>query len=1049
VKVWLIALLLARAALAGPPGQGASPSAALALAESLNHLGDGEEQSGQWAAAKQHELRALAIRQRLAPDSLALAQSLQSLGRVALDQDDLATAEQRMQKALSIRQKLVPGSSEVAASLIGLAFLYGRLGNLGKQEEFLHAAASEENNLTPLNRASISQGLGNLFQQRGQPEKAEALYQEALQVRQEVVPDSLPVASSLSDLGNLASNRGDLDPAEQYCMKALELRKRLAPDRLPEAMSDGDLGAIAQRRGDLARAEKYFRRALVIERRLSPEGLSVAGSLLQLGIVSSLREDLAKSESYIEQGARIRRRLAPESPGMAQSLNWLGLLAVGRGDLEQAESYFQQALAISEKISSENLLTAQMLSNLGDIAERRNQLEQARELFLRALAIQHKIVPDNPSEAIILQKLGVLARNRHDLPEAEKDFGNSLAIWAEQSPGSKAHVNALLSLAYLARQEHNTEAAAQKFEEAFHFLDQQLTNLGGDQTVRSHFRAKYETNFKDYIDLLISEEKQPEMAFNVSERSRARTLVELLESARVDVRHGCDPQLLRQERRLREAISTKSSYRLELLNEPDGETYLKALEKQIKELSSQYDEVRRQIQAEDPIYDALEQPKPLTAKEVQEQLLDRETILLEYSLGERRSFVWALTDTSLQVFTLPARKTIENTARQVYESLTSRSRRMGKETARQRQMRLAQADLDYTQSAAALSQMILGPVADLLHGKRMLIVGDGALQFISFSALPMPQPVLARSPSGTAGTLATAPEPGRPLVLEHEVVNLPSASTLTELGRARLNRPEPPKAVAVFADPVFDRQDERVTQLRFRSGGEPGPAPGARSPAKPFAGPEERWIRSAMDVGLIKGRGEYLGRLLWSQREAAAILKVTPAGQGMEALGFDANLDSVRSPALSQYRIVHFATHALLDGKNPERSGLVLSLVDQRGRRQDGFLDLDQIYNLNLPVDLVVLSACDTALGEEIRGEGLLGLARGFLYAGACRVMASLWNVDDEATSELMAHFYRSMEQDGRSPAAALRLAQIAIAKDGRWRSPFYWAAFQLQGEWK
>jgi CHAT domain-containing protein len=192
-----------------------------------------------------------------------------------------------------------------------------------------------------------------------------------------------------------------------------------------------------------------------------------------------------------------------------------------------------------------------------------------------------------------------------------------------------------------------------------------------------------------------------------------------------------------------------------------------------------------------------------------------------------------------------------------------------------------------------------------------------------------------------------------------------------------------------------------------------------------------------------------LDRLLWTRVEAAEIMKVTPAGTGLQALDFEASRAMALSPVLAQYRIVHFATHAFSDGEHPERSGLVLSLFDRHGQPQNGVLGLEQIYGLNLPADLVVLSACETALGKEIDGEGLVGLVRGFMYAGATRVMASLWSVDDEVTAYLMAHFYRSLEQDGLSPAAALRAAQMAVRKENKWRSPYFWAGFQLEGEWR
>jgi CHAT domain-containing protein len=152
---------------------------------------------------------------------------------------------------------------------------------------------------------------------------------------------------------------------------------------------------------------------------------------------------------------------------------------------------------------------------------------------------------------------------------------------------------------------------------------------------------------------------------------------------------------------------------------------------------------------------------------------------------------------------------------------------------------------------------------------------------------------------------------------------------------------------------------------------------------------------------------------------------------------------------LSEYQIVHFATHSLLNNRHPELSGIVLSLVDERGRSQDGFLRLNEIYNLKLHADLVVLSSCQTALGKEVKGEGLIGLTRGFMYAGAPRVVASVWKVSDNATAELMTRFYRKMFEEGMRPSEALRMAQISLYEERQWRAPYYWAAFILQGEWK
>ena len=190
-------------------------------------------------------------------------------------------------------------------------------------------------------------------------------------------------------------------------------------------------------------------------------------------------------------------------------------------------------------------------------------------------------------------------------------------------------------------------------------------------------------------------------------------------------------------------------------------------------------------------------------------------------------------------------------------------------------------------------------------------------------------------------------------------------------------------------------------------------------------------------------------RLRFSRAEADAIARLVPESQRLEAVDFVANRATATSADLNQYRIVHFATHGLINSRHPELSGIVLSLVDQKGQPQNGFLRLNEIYNLRLNAELVVLSACQTALGKEIKGEGLIGLTRGFMYAGAPRVVASLWRIDDRATAELMARFYRGMLKDGLRPAAALRAAQVSMWRDNRWSGPHYWAAFTIQGEWK
>ncbi|HEU4934363.1 MAG TPA: CHAT domain-containing protein, partial [Pyrinomonadaceae bacterium] len=421
------------------------------------------------------------------------------------------------------------------------------------------------------------------------------------------------------------------------------------------------------------------------------------------------------------------------------------------------------------------------------------------------------------------------------------------------------------------------------------------------------------------------------------------------------------------------------------------------------------------------------QPVPLSLRQVQQSVLDPETLLLEYSLGEERSYVWAVTNDSIKSFELPARAQIETLSRRVYELLTVTNRSVTNETLQQRQARIGLADDEFARTSTNLSQMILGPVAGELHQKRIVIVADGALQYLPFPALPAPAP---------------SSNPAPPLIVEHEIVLLPSASALWLMREELRGRQPAPKTIAILADAVFDKGDARLAATAK------GNSRNRSKNATDVVLPNAQTTAMRSFNGLGSGRGTF-GRLPFSRREADAIKALIPEKDVMLALGFSANLATATSPELSQYRYVHFATHGLLNSEQPELSGILLSSFDEFGKRQNGFLQLHDVYNLKLSADLVVLSACETALGKDIRGEGLVGLTRGFMYAGVPRIVASLWKVDDAATAELMGTFYKAMLTEGKRPAEALRTAQVHMSRTNQWSSPYYWAAFTLQGEWR
>jgi len=949
------------------------------------------EKHSDWSNVENYYQQALNESLRFGAESLSAASCLSALGQASLRQGDLTKAEERQHRALEIREKLGPDSLVVARSLTRL---------------------------------------GQVAFDRGDARMSEEYYRKALAIEGKQAPEGFDAAASLNGLGILSWGRGDLGGAEEHFHEALVIVQKLLPGTLKVADLLNNIAVLDGSRGDLQKAEERHSQVLAIRERLVPDSLDVANSLNNLGLIAAERGDATTAGGYYRRALAICEKRSPNSVALAQSLNNVGTAAEGQGDLVEAEQYFRRALTIYEKLAPGGLEIAAALHNLGDVAWNRGDLDKAGEYCRRALAIEQETAPDGLWAGESLNRLGDVAARSGDLAKAEGYYRQALTIRQKSIPGTSEQAESLAALGAIMRQRQQFDVSVQFFREALNALESQTAHLGGTEDLRSRFRANRGGYYKDYIDVLMAQ-KQPELAFEALERSRARTLLEMLNEARVDVREGIDPSLLERERSLRRLLSTKSSERIEILSGRHTEEQLARINQGMDQLLAQHQELDAQIRASSPSYAALAQPQPLSAKDVQQQLLDADTMILEYVLGEKRSFVFVLTPASLDSYELPKRSEVEDIAHHVYDLLASRNRWIESETSTQRKVRMGKAEAEYEKTAAILSQMILAPIAARLEGKRLLIVADGALQYVPFAVLPVP----ARDRS----------KPSVPLVAEHEILNLPSASVLALLRQQANGRAAWPREVVVLADPVFDKADPRVRRaphnkqvIELASEKEIIP-----TLLKPLT-------RSLRDVGLgTREAGFALPRLAFSRREADAIMAMTNPVKGMKALDFQASRETALSKDLRQYRIVHFATHGLLNNEHPELSGLVLSLVDSEGKSRDGFLDLEDVYNLTLPADLVVLSACETGLGKQINGEGLVGLTRGFMYAGATRVVASLWKVDDVATADLMGRFYRGMLKEGLRPAAALRQAQTEMQKQKRWTDPYYWAAFTIQGEWK
>jgi CHAT domain-containing protein len=819
--------------------------------------------------------------------------------------------------------------------------------------------------------------------------------------------------AALHDLAWTRSRQAQFEEARTLFERAADHARAMDARWLLSAAVSG-IGMTFDRTGQAERAVELYSEALSLATEAgSPSGR--ARVLNNLGIAYRLLgEDEKALESYV--GSLSLSRAQGRHDHAARTLGNMANAHVDRGEDVEALALAEQALPIA-RAGGLNEIEARILNVMAKALRHLGEYDRAIELGRKSLEMRRQM-RDRVGEALTLHALG---RSLHQFGDSEaglQHLGEALRIQrATRQRYSEAET--LGAMATVERDRGNLREALAQAEAAV-VLTEELRSALTNPDLRASFVAAELDTYGLYIDVLMRLHAQDPAAghdtaaLQVSERARARVLLDALVEARADIREGVDAALLAEERSLQKRLSQETAQLSRVLERAADPAEVARAQRTLEETSLEYRRVQTQIRRESPRYAALTQPVPATVEQIRREVLDDQTVLLEFYLGEERSTLWAVTRSALSTHDLPARVRIDGAARKVHELLTRRQSTLEPAAVKD-------ADQELQRESLALSRLLLGGIAAQLagewKGRRLLIVASGALAYVPFGALPSPFDDTAR----------------RPMLLDHEIVFAPSASVLAAVRQEQGPQAETPTTVAVVADPVFDRSDPRV-RTRAGAGAQPAPAPMA-------------------SIGLTRAMGSLgrtrFSRLPFSRQEADAIAALVPRASVLKATDFAASHALVSGGGLGDRRVVHFATHGLLDSEHPDLSGLVLSLVDEKGRTRNGFLRMHEIYNLRLPADLVVLSACQTALGREIRGEGLVGLTRGFMYAGARRVVASLWQVDDESTAELMKHFYRGMLKEGRRPADALRTAQLRMSEDRRWSAPFYWAGFVIQGDWR
>jgi CHAT domain-containing protein/tetratricopeptide (TPR) repeat protein len=926
------------------------------------------------------------------------------IGEIWLSLGQLSQAINSHRMALKL-SRLANDESEQSRALNGLAAAYifkGRLKQAVRDSQIalrLSRAAAAS-----IQEAAAYKNLGEAFHALSAEKPALESLENSLSITREM-NDRRGEAYAEYALGYIYDDIGDITQAESHVGRAYLLWSDLSDTR-GKALAQKEIGAIALDKGERQKALDDELLALNLFT-VAGDKLGEASSNVFLGSILEQLGELDVAIDFHQRALQIYRELG-SGVGEAVALSEVGHTYFTAGHLSEAEEYSTEWIHLSFALGDlrqESMSYAQ----LGLIKDSRGQISNAIHLYRKALAISRN-AGDARAQVEALLHLGANETQLGNLEEAHA-YLIQVSQLSDQIGDASAKATALYELARIGYLRDDLKVARSCLEAGIEIFELERREVA-NRNLRAFFFDSAHNFYSLYVDVLMrmyQESGSSELvgiALDAAERGRGRSMLDLVGDSgnRITV----DSSMTGRERTLRELLNSKAQEQLRLQGGRNRRQAINMLSEEVRTLAFQYREIEGRI--EDQFMGARLESHPLSFSQIEAEL-DNSTVALEYSLGEFRSYFWLIKRDSISVYALPSRIEIEQKVRPILAYLEAGP--SASETD----------ERQFSRNALDLSQVLFGPIATLIEGKRLIIIPDASLAYLPFGVLP--------SPSFDAKSNTSIP-----LVVEHEIVKVPSASVMVALRLRQNQKRSTAEQIAVFADPVFDRNDPRI-QKSDRSDSRQAEGFSTLHLSRALGQPKE-W----------KERG-VIPRLPATRTEAETIRNLAPAEKAEITLDFDVNRKAIVDKDLRNYRIIHFATHATVDIEIPELSGIVLSLVDKTGEPQDGYLRLADIQGLVLQANLIVLSACSTNRGKRLRGEGVTSLSHGFLESGAGSVLASAWKVDDEATSVLMQQFYYNVLRLNQTPAMALRFAQTWMLKQEQWSAPYNWAAFELEGDWE
>jgi CHAT domain-containing protein len=689
----------------------------------------------------------------------------------------------------------------------------------------------------------------------------------------------------------------------------------------------------------------------------------------------------------------------------------LAEVEIAKGNYQKARTYYNDGLDLA-KLLNNDFYTAVNTEGKANLELLEGDYNSAIKEFKKSLIIYDKIGIKLPR---VENNLGLAFEKKGDYNLAKNFFNKALTVTTKTND-ILAETENLYNLAKISLIEGNTQTSLEQISKSIKETEDLYTDVANSNLKRSYFSNVYE-RYELYINLLMQKHKQSPtenfaiQALQASEKSRSRSLLETLRLSEANFTKDANPELVQKEKELLTLLNLKASKLTDLLSSNAEKTEIEKIDDERRTLENELETVKADLKQQSPIYSAIKNPPPFDVAEFQQNNLDDKTVCLEFAFGEKESYLWLISKTEVSSYVLPSRDVLENRVDKIRQAFENRQMLEG-EDADAYQKRIADLEHVSIEESKLLSSELLGQVVDKIADKRLIIVPDGKLALLPLSALPFPNS-------------------DENLIAKNEIVYEPSASLLNILPNIQTRKQLPTKDLLVFADPVFSDSDNRLT---------------AKNETESFL-PTILGL-NLRDFRLTDANGK-IPRLFATQAEADSIAETVGKSRTVILSGFAANRERVLNPTISDYRMLHFATHGLVDVNRPEVSSIVLSQFDENGGKLEGFLRLQDIYALDLASDLVVLSACQSGIGKEIKGEGLMSLNNAFLQAGAKSVVSSAWKVDDDATAEFMKRFYANLTNKRLTTSDALRQTQIEMVSSTQYKSPFYWAAFTVQGEFR